>query len=67
MMAAEVKSGGRLEIGVPKALFSVRLARDIDSWFDVTKDGRFLIPVQVEQTAKTNMTVIVNWHAALKK
>jgi Tol biopolymer transport system component len=67
MMAAEVKSGARFEVGVPKPLFSVRLARDIDSWFDVTKDGRFLIPVQVEQTARTNMTVVVNWHTSLKK
>jgi Tol biopolymer transport system component len=67
MMTAEVKIGARFDSGVPKPLFSVRLARDIDSWFDVTKDGRFLIPVQVEQTAKTNMTLVVNWQAALKK
>jgi serine/threonine protein kinase len=67
MMAVEVKSGARFEIGLPKGLFSVRLARDTDSWFDVTKDGRFLIPVQVDQTAKTNMTVVLNWQTALKK
>jgi len=45
----------------------VRLPRGIDSWFDVTKDGRFLIPVQVEQAAKAPITVVINWQAGLKK
>ena len=68
MMAAEVKSGSKFETGVPKSLFNVRLPRDIDSWFDVSKDGRFLIPVQVEQPAKApTITVVVNWQAGLKK
>jgi serine/threonine protein kinase/Tol biopolymer transport system component len=67
MMAAEVKSGSKFETGVPKSLFKVRFARGIDSWFDVSTDGRFLIPVQVEQTAKVPITVVVNWQAGLKK
>jgi serine/threonine protein kinase/Tol biopolymer transport system component len=67
MMVAEVKSGSKFETGVPKSLFNVRLARDIDPWFDVSKDGRILIPVQVEQTAKAPITVVVNWQAGLKK
>ena len=37
---------------MPKPLFKVRLSRDMDAWFDVTKDGRFLIPVQVDQTGE---------------
>ena len=48
-------------------LFNVRLSRGIDAWFDVTKDGRFLIPVQVEQTFNASITVVVNWQAELKK
>ena len=67
MMAAEVKSGAKFEAGVPKPLFNVRLSRGIDAWFDVTKDGRFLIPVQVEQTFNASITVVVNWQAELKK
>ena len=67
MRVAEVKSGSKFETSAPKSLFNVRLARSIDSWFDVSKDGRILIPVQVEQTAKAPITVVVNWQAGLKK
>jgi dipeptidyl aminopeptidase/acylaminoacyl peptidase len=69
MMAAEVKSGSKFEAGVPKPLFDVRLAAGglNNVWFDVGKDGRFLIPVQAEQSATAPMTVVVNWQAALKK
>jgi hypothetical protein len=51
---------------VPKPLFDVRLAGGVNPWFDVSKDGRFLIPVP-EQTANAPMTVVVNWQAGLKK
>ncbi len=67
MMAAEVNTSSKFEAGVPKPLFNVRLSRGMDAWFDVTKDGRFLIPVQVEQTSKAPITVVVNWQAGLKK
>jgi hypothetical protein len=33
----------------------------------VSKDGRFLVPVVVDQTANVPMTVVVNWPAGLKK
>ncbi|HTD42874.1 MAG TPA: hypothetical protein VK687_01785 [Bryobacteraceae bacterium] len=36
------------------------------SGYDVSKDGRFLIPTQVQQSATAPMTVVVNWTAALK-
>jgi len=65
MMAVEVKGdGAKFEAGVPKALFDVRQSAQ----FDVSKDGRFLIHVPVDQAA-TNvpLTVVVNWQAALKK
>jgi Tol biopolymer transport system component len=67
MMAAPVKTGPRFEAGVPKALFKVRLSRAMDPWFDVTKDGRFLAPVQVDQTMNVPIIVVVNWQAGLKK
>jgi dipeptidyl aminopeptidase/acylaminoacyl peptidase len=66
MMAVEVKGGGKFEAGVPKPLFDTRLANDNAS-FDVGKDGRFLIPVPIEQAANVPMTVVVNWTAELKK
>ena len=67
MMAAPVKTGPTFEAGVPKPLFKVRLSRAMDAWFDVTKDGRFLVPVQVDQTMNVPIIVVVNWQAGLKK
>ena len=67
MMAVDVKgSGAKFEAGVPKPLFDVRLPGG-NAWFDVSRDGRFLIPVQPNRTANAPMTVVVNWTAALKK
>jgi dipeptidyl aminopeptidase/acylaminoacyl peptidase len=65
IMVVEVTGGLNFERGVPKPLFEVRL--NAEAWFDVSKDGRFLIPVQVEQAASAPMTVVVNWTAVLKK
>jgi len=33
----------------------------------VSKDGRFLIPVQAAQAATVAMTVVIDWTAGLKK
>ncbi len=65
MMAVEVKGDGKkFEASVPKPLFEVRQSAQ----FDVSKDGRFLIHVPVEQAAaNVPLTVVVNWQAALKK
>ena len=65
MMAAEINGDGKsFTPGVPKPLFDV-LAPD---FFDVNKDGRFLLQVPVGQGA-TNvpLTVVTNWQAGLKK
>jgi serine/threonine protein kinase len=67
MMAAPVKTGPTFEAGVPKPLFKVGLSRAMDAWFDVTKDGRFLVPVQVDRTLNVPIIVVVNWQAGLKK
>ena len=63
LMAVEVNSGAKFEAGVPKPLFETRGATS----FDVSKDGRFLIATQTEQSASTPITVVVNWMAGLKK
>jgi hypothetical protein len=34
--------------------------------YDVSKDGRFLIPTPVEKSESTPFTVVVNWTAGLK-
>jgi eukaryotic-like serine/threonine-protein kinase len=68
MMEVPVKTGIKFEAGVPKELFGVRfllLVRNVS--FDVSKDGRFLIPSEVGQPAVSPLTVVLNWQAGLKK
>lgn len=60
----EVKSSAKFEAGVPKALFETRLG---GRSYDVSRDGRFLIPTLAEQAASAPMTVVVNWQAGLKR
>jgi Tol biopolymer transport system component/predicted Ser/Thr protein kinase len=68
MMAVELKAGPKFDAGVPKPLFDVRTdLTPFGSGYDVSKDGRFLIAVPVEQSGTTPITVVVNWQAALKK
>ena len=65
LMAVDVKSGAKFEAGIPKPLFEVRI--NGDGWYDVSKDGRFLFPSQIEQAATAPLTVVINWTAGLKK
>ena len=73
IMAVDIKPGTRFQFGVPKALFDVpkalfdtRLRSNLIS-FDVSKDGRFLLPALVEQQVSTPMTVVLNWFALLPR
>ena len=67
LMAVSIQgNGGKLETGAPQALFPVRMPVG-NGRFDVAKDGRFLIPAQVEQNTVAPMTVVVNWPAGLTK
>jgi eukaryotic-like serine/threonine-protein kinase len=67
MMAVAIRaSGGNLEIGTPKALFAANITAGNNVNFDISKDGRFLIPQQ-EQPEGLPLTLIVNWQARLKK
>jgi Tol biopolymer transport system component len=70
LMAVQVKPGGQFQGGLPQILFEVRrgtfLGRGVGVTFDVSADGRFLIPTPVEQEASAPMTVILNWQAMLK-
>jgi protease II len=65
MMAVEIKgSGAGFQAGVPKVLFQVPAQEQ----YDVSKDGRFLIHVPVNQNATdVPITVVKNWQAAIKK
>jgi hypothetical protein len=63
-MALEVRGRATYEAGDPKPMFEVRAA----GYYDVSKDGRFLMLVPQEQAA-TNVpiTVVLNWPVLLKK
>jgi Tol biopolymer transport system component len=71
LMSAEVQDqGDGLHIGVPQTLFPVRVAmglRSERSWFDVSDDGRFLIPTLIDRTTTLPLTVVVNWPALIRK
>jgi hypothetical protein len=57
MMAVSVKDGANFDAGVPKPLFETRAG----GGFDVSKDGRFLIPTEVKPAGTLPITVVVNW------
>lgn len=69
VMAAAVHAGEKFEAGEPKALFDTNSSGTLsfNNGFDVSKDGRFLIPVRAEGAGATPLTVVVNWAAGLKK
>lgn len=66
-MPVEVRgTGTKFEAGTPRALFDIRFPFG-NNWYDVTKDGRFLIPTPVGESTISSMMVMVNWTAGLKK
>jgi Tol biopolymer transport system component len=65
MMVVEIKSNGQFGAGVPKPLFDTRLQGIM--WFDVSKDGHFLIPTVSEEGTGVAISVVVNWTVGLKK
>jgi Tol biopolymer transport system component len=69
MTAVEIGSGERFQAGVLKTLFPTRFVTNgLASWFDVSKDGRFLVPNQTDDGAvSVPTTVVINWTAGLKK
>jgi hypothetical protein len=66
-MVVDIKTAGdKFQAGIPKALFDVRLGPTNPS-FDVSKDGRFLIPTAIEQTSHPPITLQLNWGEVLQK
>ena len=67
MMAVPIHAGASIDAGKPAALFDTRIGKGFNNRFDVTKDGRFLIPVQPQGSSASALTVLVNWTASLKR
>jgi hypothetical protein len=65
MMSVGIKSGDRFDYTAPKPLFDTPISSYAS--FDVGKDGRFLIPVPMEQGGAGAINVILNWTAAMKR
>jgi Tol biopolymer transport system component len=65
LMVAEIKTGSKFDRTTPKPLFETRLP--INGRYDVSKDGRFLIPTLLDSGGTVSMTAIVNWAAGLMK
>src|SRR5262249_47483407 len=62
IMAVDIQAGKQFQYGVPKPLFEARITADIgETRFEVSKDGKFLLPALVEQEVSTPMTVVLNW------
>jgi serine/threonine protein kinase len=67
VLAVEITPGKEFQFGDPKPLFDVKMT-DPNSDFAVTKDGRFLVPVQLEPAGGgAPMTVVLNWPEMLPK
>jgi serine/threonine protein kinase len=67
MMAVKINTaGGKFQAAVPQPLFDIRI-HTTNANFDVSKDGRFLIPIAVRAPENTPMTVVLNWQVGLKK
>jgi len=63
LMSVDVRRSSTLEVSTPKPLF--RMTRDAE--FDVSADGRFLMPNQTAQAFAPPMTVVINWPSLLKR
>jgi eukaryotic-like serine/threonine-protein kinase len=66
MMTVPIKGGQAFEPGVPISLFDTRVTGYMP--YDVAPDGRFLInTMPANATARSSITVVVNWFARLEK
>jgi hypothetical protein len=65
IMAVPITPGSQFQLGLPRPLFDVRLAITTAS-FDVSRDGRFLLPVLVANPGSGLMNVVLNWSRTLK-
>ena len=65
-MAVPIGAGTEFEAGSPVPLFTHAPRPDVSAlgtFYDVARDGRFLVNQQVERTSSA-ATVVLNWTAA---
>ena len=63
MAAAAAVQGGTFVPGTPAALFQIHPARGINKpQYDVSRDGRFLINTELQETSTEPIHLLLNWH-----
>jgi Tol biopolymer transport system component len=73
LMAVPVRLGSTFEAGAPASLFEANInpaagSAGIGHQYDVSADGqRFLLNLELRETATTPLTVVLNWQAGLKR
>jgi Tol biopolymer transport system component len=69
LMRVAVKVGTQFEADIPQALFEVRFSSITSNMtrFDVSKDGRFLIPVERDPSVTQSIVAVIDWTAGLKR
>ncbi|HEY1339172.1 MAG TPA: protein kinase [Bryobacteraceae bacterium] len=67
LMAVPVNLGATINVGAPVPLFKVRIG-GLGGQYAITRDGkRFLVNERVGGETTQNLTIVLNWPAALKK
>jgi eukaryotic-like serine/threonine-protein kinase len=70
-MSADVATSPAFRTGTPKFLFQASIfgggASTGNHYWDVAKDGRFLVNTVENGAASSEVTVVLNWLAGLKK
>ena len=68
LIAVDVKSNGPLfELGVPHVLFQSHIEDPSSYNYDVTSDGQRFLCNDAPEKSTTDITLVVNWDAELKK
>lgn len=64
MMAVTASAQGATFVpGTPEALFQTHIASgNFRQNYDVTRDGRFLIDTQLDDTSTEPIHLLLNWH-----
>jgi len=62
LMAVEITAGAAIRPGVPRKLFT----EPLNTWFDISSDGRFLFSAQEAANLQSPMMVVLNWQSTLK-
>lgn len=67
IMAVPITPGAQFQFGSPRPLCDVRLTIDTTPvGFDVSRDGRFLLPIPMPQAGLGLANVVLNWPRTLK-